>query len=91
MDFTRYLDIRRPGESFEQYEHRLKEFGRVQEEGQLRKMNRGLGRPPSMSGINGISGRDESYTEFCVRMHRERVEAELQRTKQNTKKLILLL
>lgn len=88
MNFSSYPDIRQPWESFEQYEHRLR---RAQEEEELRRLHRSMGIPPPMLGMSGINGRDESYQEFCARIDRERVEAELQRKKQNTKKLILLL
>ena len=95
MDFINYPDIRQPWESFEEYDHRLREFRRVQKEKELRRSHISMGIPPSMLGMNGIGGRNESYQEFCARIDsridRERVGAELERTKQNTKKLILLL
>ena len=91
MDFRSYPDIRQPWESFEEYDHRLREFRRVQEEKELRRSHISMGIPLSMSGMTGIGGRDESYLEFRARIDRERVTAELQRIKQNTKKLILLL
>ena len=87
MGFNNYPSFRQPWESFEQFEHRLREFRRVQEEEELRRM----GIPPSMLGMNGIGGRDKNYQEFRDSVDRERIEVELQRTKQNTKKLILLL
>ena len=87
MDFIRYHDSRQPWESFEQYEYRLKEFRRVQEEEQLRKLRRDMNIFPSMSGMTGIGGRNESSQEFYDRIERERIETKLQRTK----KLILLL
>lgn len=44
-----------------------------------------------MSGMGGIDGRNESYEEYRFRIDREILETELQITKQNRKKLILLL
>ena len=85
MGFSNYLGVKQPWESFKEYEHRLREFRRVQEEEELRRMHRSMGIPPSMSGMNGIGGRIERYEEFCARADRERVEVELQRTKQNTR------
>ena len=95
MDFMRYHEIRRPGESFEQYEHRLKKFRRVQEEKELGKIYRStplsMSGMSGMSGMGGIDGRNESYEEYRFRIDREILETELQITKQNRKKLILLL
>ena len=68
--------VRQPWESFEEFEHKAKSMSIAQAE-ELRRTYRSFGIDPFMSGIN--------------RIDRERVEAKLQRTKQNTKKLILLL
>ena len=82
--------FRQPWESFEEFEHKAKSMSIAQAE-ELRRTYRSFGIDPFMSGINRIGERIESHEVFLTRIDRERVKAELQRTKQNTKKLILLL
>lgn len=82
MDFRSY-----PGESFEQFQHRLR---RAQEEEELRRMHKSMLIPPSMLEMNGIDRISESHQEFSTKIEREVVEIGLQRTKQKNKILLLL-